>query len=584
MQEEKKEEEKKEDAGKESSADAVSQAAPESGDAGEAQEDEQPRKRHILRDLLITLAVLAVAFAALVLTHRIVFFRDGVYLWLTERVELDLQEEEIPKLDYLTHLRQADLRKSKCFREIAHWAERNPQVEVSYTVDYPPYLSYDPTIRTADLTKLSHDDAWSAAEDYVAYERNTETVLLDLSGWTAEQLKEFQAAFPSLTLRGTLPIERWTVEEVEELCAAFPEVTPEGTVTIAGATFGLEEEMPDLSRMKTDGFDELEEILPRMPHLTGIDFGREEEGYEKLAQVSDFMEAHPDLKVRYIFTAFEKKINIHTPVLDFNHIKMDDDGEEVREILKHMPKVTYLDMDFCGVDDEHMAAIRDDFPEVEVVWRVWFGPGYTVRTDATKILASAYGSGTLTNQNAEPLKYCTKIKYMDIGHNKGLTRCEFLSYMPDLEVLIIAICSLEDITPMADCKHLEFLEIFTNRVPDLSPLKDLKELKHLNIGWNYRIKDLTPIYGLTQLERLWIGRHTSIPKDQVEEFRKLAPDCEVNDWVSDSHTNWRWGTERYALLQEQLGYLTQDYQFPRNDPLYKPHPETDFDMEHVEED
>ena len=543
-----------------------------------------PRKRRSLRAFLLILILLAAAFAALVLTHRIVFFKDGVHFWFTKVVEMDLPEEEIPKLDYLTGLERADLRKSACFREIAQWAEKHPQVEVLYTVDWPPYAFYDAVTHTADLTKLSHEDALTAARDYVAYEKGVENIRLDLSRWDTEQLRSFQEAYPQCTLTGTLPIKNWSVAEVTAHREAFPYVVLDGTVKIDDAVFRLDEEMPDLSGLSEKGFEELELLLPQLPDTAGFDFGREEDGYEKMDEVRAFMDAHPELKVRYIFTAFDKKINIHTKILDFNHITMEDDGAEVRRILKQMPKVNFLDMDFCGVDNEHMAKIRDDFPDVEVVWRVWFGPGYTVRTDATKILASAYGSGTLTNQNAEPLKYCTKVKYMDIGHNGGLTRCDFLSYMPDLEVLIIAICSLEDITPMADCKHLEFLEIFTNRVPDLSPLKDLKELKHLNIGWNYRIKDLTPIYGLTQLERLWIGRHTSIPKDQIEEFRKLAPDCEVNDWVSDSHTNWRWGTERYALLQEQLGYLTQDYQFPRNDPLYKPHPETDVDMEHVEEE
>ena len=550
------------------------------GEGGET----QPRKRRWLRALLVVLVLSAAVFLFAVLTHRLVFFEDGVYIWLTQRVELDLREDEIPKLDYLTHLRQADLRKSACFREIAHWADAHPGVEVSYTVAWPDDVGYDMVTKTADLTKLSYEEALRAAEDFVDYQRDAAVAELDLSDWSAAQLDGFCAQHPQLTPVGTLQIERWSVAELNDFCKRYPSVEPEGTVSIRGAVFRLDEKMPDLSSMAMDGFEELEELLPRLEHTEGFDFGREEDGYEKLADISAFMKAHPELKVRYIFTAFEKKINIHTKILDFNHIKMDDDGEEVRGILTHMPKVEFLDMDFCGVDDEHMAAIRDDFPEVEVVWRVWFGPGYSVRTDATKILASAYGSGTLTNENAESLKYCTKVKYMDIGHNKGLSKCTFLSYMPDLEVLIIAICSIDDITPMADCKKLEFLEIFTNRVPDLSPLADLKELKHLNIGWNYRLKDLSPIYGLTQLERLWIGRHTSIPKAQVEEFKKLAPDCDVNDWVSDSHTNWRWGTERYALLQEQLGYLTQDYQFPNNDPLYKPHPETDVDMEHVDED
>ncbi|MBQ6903153.1 MAG: leucine-rich repeat domain-containing protein, partial [Lachnospiraceae bacterium] len=266
----------------------------------------------------------------------------------------------------------------------------------------------------------------------------------------------------------------------------------------------------------------------------------------------------------------------HADKLDFNHIEMDDQGKEVREILSCMPDVTFLDMDFCGVDDEHMAKIRDDFPNVKVVWRIWFGTNYSVRTDVEKILASApQVGGMLTPETTKSLIYCTDLKYLDIGHNEGLKDLYFVRYMPKLEVLICMWGSITDISPLADCPHLEFLEIFTNNITDISPLKDLHELKHLNMCWNLGLTDLSPIYGLTQLERLWIGTTTGIPRDQIEKFKEMAPDCEVNDWCGDPHTNWRWGTERYALLQEQFGYVNYEYEFYWRDPLYYPHDDKD---------
>ena len=87
---------------------------------------------------------------------------------------------------------------------------------------------------------------------------------------------------------------------------------------------------------------------------------------------------------------------------------------------------------------------------------------------------------------------------------------------------------------------------------------ELSELKHLNICWNRKLADISPIYGL-DLERLWIGCLTQVPKEQIDKYRELHPDCIVNDEVLDSHTDWRWDKDRnyyprYALLRQQLGY------------------------------
>ena len=81
----------------------------------------ETKKRSGYRALIACLAVLCVLAAvciALILTHKIVLFQHGVYLWNAERVELNIREEEIPRLDYLTELKEADLRESKWARPI----------------------------------------------------------------------------------------------------------------------------------------------------------------------------------------------------------------------------------------------------------------------------------------------------------------------------------------------------------------------------------------------------------------------------------------------------------------------------------
>ena len=311
--------------------------------------------------------------------------------------------------------------------------------------------------------------------------------------------------------------------------------------------------------------------------------GGDTEGYSRLSAVYEYQKAHPDITVDYRFSFFDKIVSMNAEKLDLHQRKMDDQGAAVREVIACMPKLTWLDMDTCNVDNEHMAAIRDDFPNIKVVWRVWLGKVYSVRTDVEKILASApETAGSLTPETAAPLKYCTDVKYLDIGHMNYLKDISFTAYMPDLEVLIIIMGNVTDISPLANCRHLEFLEIFTNDITDLSPLAELHELKHLNICYNKNLSDMTPLYGLTQLERLWIGRYTQIPKEQIQHFKELAPNGVVNTTCGNPHYNWRWYgdpeddepkdfTPRYRLLMRQLGYIGKKYSMPWNDPKYYPH-------------
>ena len=405
-------------------------------------------------------------------------------------------------------------------------------------------VSVDNKTKTADLTGYSAQEATELARELAA-NGTAKAVSIDATSWTSAELLELHEACPDLVLKGSYTLGKTPVE--------------------------LDAARLDLSAATPEELAQFAELSPCLINLKELDAGSEEEGHAKLAALSELQKACPNLKIAYSFFALTKTIDFNEARLDFRRVAMDDNGEEVRELLGLMPCVEYVDMDSCGVDDEHMAAIRDEFPQVEVVWRIWFGTNYTVRTDATKILASAPGvGGLLSPQNTQSLKYCTKMKYLDIGHNGTLEDISFVSYMPDLEVFICMMGHITDISPLANCKHLEFLEIFTNDITDLSPLSELKELRHLNASNNPNLSDISPVYGLSGLERFWCGHYTSVPQEQFDRFCELNPNVQVNFTCFDPHENWRWGTERYALLQEQLGYLDLDYQTPQNDPLYEP--------------
>ncbi len=263
------------------------------------------------------------------------------------------------------------------------------------------------------------------------------------------------------------------------------------------------------------------------------------------------------------YTFFGEIIPADTTSLYFRKLKFGDEGlEQLRELLPLLPKLKELQVDRCGQSDEAMAQLREDFPDIRINWRVFFGP-YTCMTDAERIWITAY-EGYLTDKRATALRYCTACKYLDLGHN-DISDISFVSYMPDLEVVILSMNQkITDISPLADCPKLEFAELTLLNITDLTPLSGLKNLRHLELSQIPALTDISPLYGL-ELERLHIMyNHGSIPKEQFDAFMALHPACRVNfsnGWEENPYvcSNWRYEPDgsmntRYALLREQIGY------------------------------
>ena len=460
-----------------------------------------------------------------------------------------LTPEDIPLLDQLPQLRWADFSGSACYEEIYSWGAAHPEVELRYTVPFPDGADVSNRAEALNLSELSASDIEQAVPlFYFLPELKSVNLGEEPGKFSTEQLLSFHEAYPQVQFIAAL--------------------------SLGGQRFSSAVQALSLPELDTARTEELIGLLPLLPMLKTVDLGAESEdrdfGFEAL---STLQFVAPEVRFEYSFKLFGKTFSSTDTSMDLNHVKMKD-GAAVREAISCMPELRYLDMDSCGVSNEDMAALRDDFPDVKVVWRVWFGRNYSVRTDVEKILASRPSAGgNLTDGNTEALQYCTDVKYLDIGHNETLKDVSFVSCMPKLEVLIIAMSACRDATPLASCTELEYLEIQTTELRDLTPLSGLTKLKHLNIAHLPKLKDIRPLYSLTQLERLWIGYMDPIPEEQIKTMRRLAPDCEINTTTVDpTGGGWRYTSEgmhpRYELLVEQFGYLKFDYAFIWRDPLY----------------
>ena len=481
----------------------------------------------------------------------------------TTEITAVLGNDEIALLEQLPRLQSADLSGSQCLDAILDWQAAHPDVSLRYTVP------------VADGLTVGND-----------------TSSLDLSALPRETLQE---AVLMLKYLPALRELRLGLLEDGSLAALvgeqYPALAVEYTPAWRGQALDLNTTELDLRDVSTTDARVIAAWMPQMQALRQVELGSFDAAaptvsWETLAAMQ---QAAPQATFSAAFTLYGKELTLDTEELDLNHITISDQGELVKKVTACMPRLRYLDMDFCGVDDEYMAEIRDGLPNAEVVWRIWFGTGYTARTDVTRILASNPGiGGELSPENTHALKYCTKVKHLDLGHNSYLGNLDFCAYMPELETLIIALSNVSDLSPLASCPHLTYAELQTSALNDLRPLAELHELKYLNICYNFSLTDITPLYGLTQLQRLWIGCLDPVPAEQVEEMQRRAPDCTINTKDLDpTREEWRWDgsysdgrlkpSEAYEKLRVDMQYDNAPYSYAyiRNDPLYAPHGQGD---------
>lgn len=506
------------------------------------------------------------AAAPVIGTER-VSFQAGSFPVDAAELTLVLQSGETALLDKFTQLQAADFSGSLCYDELASWAKAHPEVAVRYTVTLPDGSVADTSTETLDLTGLDSAGALETAK-----------------------LLPFLPALKSVNL-GTAPEGgALSGEALLALKEACPAVSFAYAFTLLGRTVNLEDESVDLTGLTSGQAADAAAALACMPNLKSVSLGAQDSCAFTWEDVGALQAACPEATFDYSFTLWGRAVNLKDESLDLNHITMDDEGAAVRAVLPYMTKCKTLDMDFCNVSNGAMEGIRNDFPNIKVIWRIWFGTSYSVRTDVEKILASKPSKGgTLDDEQVAVLKYCTDVKYLDLGHNEAITDLSFISSMPKLEVLIIAMNPLSDISPLANCPKLEYIELNSTNVSDLSPLSGLTELRHLNIGNCPNVSDISPLYSLTGLERLWIGCVDPVPAEQVAAMQEAAPECKIDTTTLDpTQGGWRyadlndegWATwvkygyfdfelhPRYELLREQFGYLTEDYSFYWKDPLY----------------
>lgn len=351
------------------------------------------------------------------------------------------------------------------------------------------------------------------------------------------------------------------MEQIEAIKAAYPESEVKWKVELDGKEIDSEESELDLGHLYGD--DDVSEIcaalhmLPKLEYINTVG----ENGYTMLSseKLTELAEAAPNATLKVNFTLYGLEADENTEELRYNR---DDLGNEsiavFRSVLPFLKSLKLLRICECGVSDyDSMQSLKDDFPEVNVVWSVDIA-GYPFMTDTTLI-----NTNLLNNQTAQLTKYMKDVMYLDVGHDQDLTDMSFVRNFPKLTTVIVSLTHIEDISPFADCPEIEFFECFTTPISDISVLAGMEKLEYVNLGNMWNLDDLSPLYGKETLKlvRICDGTFDHVTWDEVEALRESVPNCVVNTDGGHSANSggWRYNkdgtyTERYALLREQMLY------------------------------
>lgn len=445
--------------------------------------------------------------------------------------------ETISDLNKYVNLEEADLTGSTCYDAIVLYMKNHPKVKVTFTVDLGG-ITVKNTSTSVTLEQGKYD---------------YETALANLKYVT------------SLSYLN-LPETELSADQINALKAKYPSISINYTMQTQGTALNSTINAVDLSAMEPEQVDSYASQIAATPNVVWVEL-MADDGTSKLslADVKKLQTANPGVVFHYTFDLFGKTVSTTDEKVEFKNVSIGNAGEsKIRQALDVLSGCNFFLLDGCGLSNEVLADIRDDYPRTEVVWRIYQTNKNRSWLTNTDTLRAVYG---VTDSNSGVFKYCTKVKYMDFGHNTEMVDLSFLAYMPDLEIAILSGSAITDLTPLANCKKLVFLEIsWCGHIRDISPLAQCDSLKYLNLG-HTRVKDLTPLKNLNMemLSYVNSGNRVGFTEAHWQEIQEMMPACWLtfnplfDNNATPYGTGWRYKAEGgytpiYRKVRDVFGY------------------------------
>ena len=498
--------------------------------------------KRILFSVLTVLLLAAAAFGvrAAVLRQR------QIQEELQHQAELDrvteytgvLDAVGIEQLEQYRNLRRLELSGSADVPAILAYRERHPEVELRYTVD---------------LGGTTVDN-------------QTESLHLREGAYDVDLLHGRLAWLPALR-ELHLDSLNCPPEDIEALRLAYPAISISYSVSLRGEQIPEDAQTLDWTELEARDVEQALAALALLPDLERVEL-TDAEGNNRLGleNLQKLQQARPEVLFSYRFFLFGQEISTEMEEVSYVRAEIGNEGlPQLREALPCLTRCRRFVLDNCGIDYEELARLREEFPQTKIVWSVYIT--YLNFLTDVKIIHLTFA---LTNSNAQVMRFCNEVEYLDIGHN-SISDISFMAYMPHLKYVILSYNNVSDLSPLANCHELEMLELYQClKLKDISPLAACESLKLLNVSWT-EIQDIRPVFGLKNLERFYCIWNYGIPEEQMEQIFEELPDCWITfeqevsknvGWSFDAIGGVRaqWYLDMYKILRYRVEhYFFGDY-------------------------
>lgn len=419
-----------------------------------------------------------------------------------------LTAEEAQALALVPGLSQVDGLECRDYDALELLVDLRPDCQVNYRVDLGG-LRWGPGVRSIELQNIDAEELTKNLPHLPA----VETILLKTALPDPALVSRLQREFPQIGL--------------------FYALEDRDVPLDAKATMLSLNQCP----LTLELAQKLIQCYPELQEAELLECGLEE---EELRQLCD-----DNPQVFFLWEGSFGPVQLRTDAVeaDLSGIPVTD-LEALEQALPYYPKLQKVDLSDCGLENEELDTLNKRHEDVRFVWTVSVGK-VRVRTDSL-FFAPVKTGQTVYEGQLDNLRYCPDVIAVDVGH-MPLKTCDWVRYFPKLQYLIIADTGISDITPLADCENLIFLEMFITLCRDYSPLQQCKKLEDLNLCYTYGPAD--PVREMTWLKRLWWDGIRYNDKDIADSL----PNTEVNlDSGSSTGGGWREG-DHYREQRDILG-------------------------------
>ena len=419
-----------------------------------------------------------------------------------EVVVTQLSDEDVKVLGYFADLEIVHAEGCLDYPQLAKLQSENPETEVRYLVSIN-------------------------GESY--YQDAAEVTMNTISDDEIELLQYL----PQLTLVQAGDCDDYA--QLEKLQSQYPDLQVACSVKLCG-----EEYTSDTTELTLSGITDKEaDDLKYLHKLTKVHLVNPAMTPEKLF---DLQSQYPDVAIPW--SSEISGVSVSSDIADVEISGVTVDVADMKQKLNYLPNIQSLFLNDCIVDNDAMAALREEKrQDYKVVWTVGCGD-LMVRTDATYFMPIKEKIYYFFDEDTVNLRYCEDMICVDLGH-MSIHNVDFVRGMPNLKYLILAHTQIKDITPLETCKNLVFLELDWSIVRDYTPLLGCTALEDLNLGKTYA--DVTPLLEMKWLKHLWILDRSS---DVQLRLQEAFEGTETELYLSGSYTvggGWRQLPNYYAM-------------------------------------